>query len=133
MNELLLQFIILLHILFILFDVVAPFTNYTFLLLIHAVIVPFMMLHWVTNNNICALTVMEQHIRGQLYGEENATKDDCFTCKLIEPVYDFTNDKGSLTLYIYLVTLALWFVTLYKLYWKYVNGNFTSLFDFIAQ
>lgn len=133
MNGFLLQLIIVLHILFILFVVIAPFTNFTFLLLIHAIIVPFMMLHWVTNNNICALTVMEQHLREQIYGKENATKDDCFTCKLIEPVYDFTNDKGSLTLYIYLVTIALWCVTIYKLYWKYQNGNFTSIFDFIAQ
>lgn len=128
MNELILKFIVLIHILFILFVVFIPFTNITFLLTIHAMIIPFIILHWVTNNNICALTLMEKHIRQKLYGE-TTTKDDCFTCKIIEPVYDFTNDKGSLTMYIYLVTIALWLVSVYKLYNKYQTGQITSIQD----
>jgi hypothetical protein len=127
MNEIILQLIVFLHILFILFIVITPFTNITYLLTIHAIIVPFMMLHWVTNNNTCALTIAEKHVRNQLYGPSNS--EDCFTCRLIEPVYDFTNDKGSLSLFIYLVTIALWLVTIYKLYSKFQTGEIKSWLD----
>jgi len=127
MNELFLQIIVFLHIMYILFIILAPFSNIKYILVLHVIIVPFMMMHWLTNNNMCALTLAEKHIRQQLYGTSDS--DDCFTCRLIEPVYDFTNNKGSMIIFIYLVTLLLWFISLYKLYNKYHTGEIQSFYD----
>jgi hypothetical protein len=89
----------------------------------HAIIVPFMILHWILNQNTCVLTIIEKHIRSQLTNAE-IKNEDCFTCRLIEPIYDFTNDIGSLTVFVYIVTISLWFVTVGKLIYKYNNGEF---------
>jgi hypothetical protein len=128
MNELCLQIITFLHIIFVLFIILAPFSNIKYLLVLHAVVVPFMIIHWIANNNLCVLTLIEKHIRTQLYGSEQKN-NDCFTCNLIEPVFDFTNDKGSSTLFIYLVTFGLWGITLYNLYYKFHSGEIKSFYE----
>ena len=128
MNEIILLSIIVIHILFILFIIITPFTNIIPLLLQHAIIVPFMMLHWLTNNNMCALTMAERYARIQLYGE--CGPHDCFTCKIIEPIYDFTSDKDyMMNIIIYSITIILWLITLYKLYCVYYSGEFNVVFD----
>ena len=53
------------HIAIILFVVLTPFIGNYFFLAIHAIIVPFIMLHWICNNNMCALTLLEQNIQGK--------------------------------------------------------------------
>jgi len=87
MKELLLKLVTLLHTLFVIFVVITPFTNSTYLLFLHFVVIPFIIIHWLLNNNTCALTLMEKKLRKELYKIED--DNECFTCKLIEPVYDF--------------------------------------------
>lgn len=128
MNEFLLNLIVVIHILFILFIIITPFTNITVLLFEHAIIVPFIMLHWVTNNNMCALTMAEKYVRTQVYGECDAY--NCFTCRLIEPVYDITNDKDDIfNIILYTVTIVLWLITMYKLYYLYQRGEITEIIN----
>lgn len=132
MNEFFLQLITLIHILVILFIILVPFTNNTYLLVLYVVIVPFIVLHWVLNNNTCALTLLERHVRKQLYGYE-PSKDECFMSQLIEPIYDFNSNYESFSTAIYIATFILWAIAVYKLYIKYHTGEiktWSDLFQF---
>jgi hypothetical protein len=128
MYKLILDLIVGLHIIFVLFVVLTPFFGNNYLLMLHGIVVPFMMLHWVLNDNSCALTIIEKSMREQLYGVANSS--ECFTCRLIEPVYDFKNNYESLSNIIYTVTLGLWFISVYKLTCRFRAGEITSLNDF---
>ena len=126
MNELILDLIILLHFAFVLFVVLTPFIGNNYFLVLHAITVPFMMAHWVTNDNTCALTVMEKQIRYNLYGEP-PDPNDCFTYKLIAPVYDFKKNNSDSSGFIYLITIILLLITLFRLYSNYKEGKLCKL------
>lgn len=128
MNEFMLYLIIILHFVFVLFVVLTPFVGNNYFLILHAIIVPFMMAHWCTNDNNCALTMMEKKLRFNLYGEE-PDPNDCFTYNLIAPVYDFKKNNNDLSSVIYLVTTALWGYTLVRLYTNYKEGKLSNLED----
>lgn len=128
MNELFLQLITFIHILFILFVIIVPFTNSTYFLLLYAIILPFIMLHWIINDNTCILTIIEKNIRQQLYGVK-PKKEDCFTCNLIEPIYDFKNNYESMSTAIYIITFVLWGISVYKLFSKWKYGEIKTFND----
>lgn len=128
MKDLILRFITLLHIFFILFVIITPFTKSNYFMLLHIILVPFMMLHWIFNNNTCVLTIIERYIRKKVYGDEDM-KENCFTCKLIEPVYDFNKNYKSFSQIIYLITIGLWILSAGKLYCKYKSGEITNYQD----
>ena len=129
MNEAVLKIIALIHILYILFIVLAPFSNSNYFLLLHVIIVPFMMLHWVINDNTCVLTIIEKNIRANLYGQESVNSEKCFMGRLIEPIYDFGNNYQSLSTAIYIVALGLWSISIYRLYSKYASGEIKTWED----
>jgi hypothetical protein len=126
-SEILLTLINIIHILYILFVVLVPFTNSNYFLLLHAIIIPFMMFHWIINNNMCFLTLVERYIR--IKNGLSVSNEECFTCRLIEPVYDFEKNNKSSSEFIYIVTISLWLMSVFKLYKKYRNGEVTSLTD----
>ena len=128
MNEFMLQLITLVHILFILFIVVVPFTNSNYLLMLHVIVVPFMIAHWIINDNTCVLTIIEKKMRKEMYGTE-PDPNDCFTCRLIEPIYDFNKNHNALSAIIYGITISLWALSVYKLYSRYRSGSITSFVD----
>jgi hypothetical protein len=128
MNEFCLHLIVLLHILFIIFVILAPFSNIKYLLVMHAITVPFMLLHWITNNNTCALTLIERNVRKHLYGSSHSDSD-CFSCRLIEPVYDFANNMGSSNVFFYITTITLWLITIYNIRQKFLSGEISSFYD----
>jgi hypothetical protein len=132
MNEIFLKIVTFLHVLLILFIIIIPFTNYNYLLLLHAIIVPFIMFHWILNDNTCILTIIEKHLRKQIYGE-TAKAEDCFTCRLIEPIYDFANNYDTLSKIIYVVTFSLWLFGVYRLYSKYQSGEIKSFYELFTQ
>lgn len=112
--KLFLLLILIIHICLILFVVIIPFTNDNFLLFIHTLIVPFIVCHWLINDNNCSLTTIEKMVRKKIYGETDFT---CFTCKLIEPVYDFnkTFGKYGMDTFLYIITLLLIIIVIFKL------------------
>jgi hypothetical protein len=126
MNELILKIITVLHALLVLFVIAIPFTGYTPLLLLHVVVVPFIIAHWLCNNNTCILTVIEKNLRKKLYGE---TEESCITCKLIEPVYDFKNNYAKFTAIIYILTIFLWLISSIRLFNKYRSNPLISIQD----
>lgn len=131
MNTAVLYLISILHLAFIFFIVGVPlFVTWNCVLLLHAIIVPFMMAHWVANDNMCVLTVLEKRVRNQLYGHKYPVKnEDCFTCRLIEPIYDFDKNFDTFQQLIYAVTFCLWLGTLYRLFVNYKTGKLNSFID----
>lgn len=127
MNKLLADIIMICHIIIILFVIIIPFTNSNYFLLIHAIIIPFIMLHWILNNNTCALTIFEKILRTKDGVVPNS--EDCFTCRLIEPIYDFKNNYDDFSTLIYIITTGLWLISAYKLFNKYRCGEITSIDD----
>ena len=119
------KIISLLHILYILFVIVAPFYNSNYFLLLHTVLIPFMMLHWIFNNNSCAVTLAEKTMRKILIGKN----DECISCEIIEPVYNFPNKYKKYTVLIYIITIMLWIISVGRLYRKYRIGEISSIVD----
>ena len=128
MFDILLKLIALLHIIFVIFVVVTPFLNSNYFLFIHLIFIPFLILHWACNDNTCVLTIVERKLRKQMSGDKY-TEDDCVTCKLIEPVYDFRKNYKTFSMIIYTVTIMLWLLSVGKLYYKYSDGTITGFKD----
>jgi len=127
MKTVLLKMITMIHILYILFVFLAPFVDSNYLLLLHVTMLPFMMLHWVCNNNTCFLTMVEKKIRKIIYGELD--EKDCITCRIFNPIYDFTKNNKAYSKTIYTVVILLWFLSLAKMFYKYKSGELTHYMD----
>ena len=131
MHVIFLYIISIIHLAFIFFVIGTPFlTDINALLLLHIVLVPFMLAHWITDNNMCTLTMIEKYIRVQVYGPSALDKlDNCFTCRIIEPVYDFDKNFDKFQKFLYGFTIFLWLASLYKLYLNHKNGKLKSFYD----
>ncbi len=127
-NESILWLITVLHVLVIIFVVGAPFSDSNYLLIMHLIIVPFILLHWVLNNNTCSLTVAEKFIRDTTAGD-NMEKEDCFTYKFIAPIYDFNKNHNDYSTFTYILAIGLWLTTVYNLLRKYKNNEINSFAD----
>lgn len=126
-KDLILKFITGIHLLFIIFILVTPFVNSNYFLLLHMITVPFLVAHWICGDNTCVLTIVERKIRGKPKEDK-----DCFTCKLIEPVYDFHKNYEYFSKLTYLVVVCLWLISVGKLYCGYRSGaigSFQDLFE----
>ena len=131
MNQVLLYLIIAVHIMLILFVVIVPFFGSNYLLLVHSIIVPFIILHWVANDNTCVLSIMEMKIREKLGGGD-VNRSECFTCNLIDPIYKLRANYDDYSKLIYLITISLWVVSAGKLYSRYCDGQIKSFNDFFS-
>ena len=129
LNDSIVFLINIIHLLIILFVVATPFTNSNYLLLIHLVVVPFIMLHWILNNNTCCLTIAEKYIRQKAVGTK-IKEEDCFTYQLIAPIYDFNKNHEAFSTFIYILTISVWLVSVYKLSYKICNGEISNFNDF---
>ena len=123
-----LNLIIILHLIFVVFVVTAPFIGNNYFLILHIIVVPFMMAHWYLNDNNCALTLMEKKIRENLYGTE-PDPNDCFTYNLIAPIYDFKKHNSDFTTTIYIITIGLWGYSCARLYKNWSDGKLCTLDD----
>jgi hypothetical protein len=120
----------ILHLAFLGFVVLVPFYGNSYLRLIHTIVIPFVMAHWIMNNNTCALTLMEKKIREHLQGGDVSRKE-CFVGNLIEPVYDFVANNQDYSTIIYVVTLLLWSIGTFKLYNTFKSGQIKSAIDLL--
>lgn len=127
MKDILLKLITLLHVILVIFVIVTPFFNSTYFLFIYAIFIPFLLLHWICNDNTCILTIIERKLRKEIYGTYD--ENDCITCRLIEPVYDFRKNYKTYSVIIYTTTIILWLISVGKLYMKYKNGEITEFKD----
>jgi len=106
----LVEFIFILHVLLILFIIFTPFFGCNYFLLINSIIIPFIILHWILNNNTCCLTICENKLRN-LCGDTNQS----FTAQLFNPIYDFKKNHQNLTLISYIIMFIMWFISFNKL------------------
>jgi hypothetical protein len=102
----LLWLIRLLHLLLVAFVLSGPFLTFLPVLLLYLVLIPFIVVHWVTNNDTCALTVMEAYLRG-------VPDRNTFFYNLVSPIYklDHLNTPG----FYYVAVAVLYGVTLAQL------------------
>jgi hypothetical protein len=128
LNKIKLKLVLICHALLVCFVVISPFINSNYVLLMHAVIVPFIMFHWIVNNDTCALTMMEKKLRQKITGKADV-KEDCFTCKIIEPVYNFKNNYKAKSRLIYLFTTILTLISMTKLFGRYKCGKIRKFQD----
>ena len=85
-SELLADLIWIFHLALIAFVITTPFRNNQPLLLFNLILMVAIVTHWITNNQICCLTVCEKMLRGK------TDDNDTFFGKLISPVYKFANE-----------------------------------------
>ena len=130
-NDSLLIMINIIHLIVIIFVLAAPFSNSNYLMFLHVVIVPFIMLHWLLNNNTCCLTVAEKYIR-QKTVSTTINEEDCFTYQLVAPIYDFSKKHETFSTIIYMLTISVWLVSVYNISTKICNGQLKKIDD-IAQ
>ena len=107
--------------------VVTPFFNSNYFLLLHTIFIPFLIFHWICNDNTCVLTVIEKKLRKEISGEVD--ENDCITCRLIEPVYDFRKNYQGFTMIIYTITILLFLLSSGKLVYRYSTGEIKGLKD----
>lgn len=127
-NDSLIILINTIHLIVIIFVLAAPFSNSNYLMLLHAIIIPFIIIHWLFNNNTCCLTVAEKYIRNKNTGT-TIKENDCFTYQLVAPIYDFNKNHQAFSTFIYILTISLWFVSIYNLTNKYCSNQINSLDD----
>jgi hypothetical protein len=132
MNEFLLNFIVVLHFVFVLFVVLTPFIGNNYFLILYSFVIPFVILHWILNNNTCALTLIEKQIRYNLYGTV-PDPDECYMHRLVAPVYDFKKNNDDIEVYIYSVTTILWLISVTKLYYRWNDQPVKNLSKFIIS
>lgn len=103
------RFLFALHVVLVIYMITFPFleSKNSTCLWQHALILCFIMLHWLTNLDTCALTEMEYWARRR-YDPDSAPKqrDQTFFGSIVSPVYNVQNtDAYKLT-----ILLTLWTV-----------------------
>jgi len=113
----------LIHILVRIFIFATPFLGGDYLLSLHFIIIPFIMLHWITNQTVCALTELERLARGgcesgdTFFGQvmDPIYKNESFVGTIISPFYTI-EDKETETLAVWVGLTILWLITLVRLW-----------------
>lgn len=97
----------LIHVLFVLWFVITPFTNNAPMLALHFFTAVFLWGHWLVLRDECSLTLIEMKLRGI---------EDCqesFFWNIVSPIYKpRTTEMGKQILW--LVSILLWLVTVSK-------------------
>jgi hypothetical protein len=100
----------ILHLGFVLWMIYAPFSGIEEFLLLHVVICPFLMLHWMLpreSSTGCALTILEKKVRGLEHDDES------FIHSIVAPIYAI--DDASLRPIVWIATVVLWLITISRL------------------
>lgn len=117
-----------LHLFLLLYLLLTPFYGNTYLLIIHCLVLPFIVFHWLIKNDVCALTIMEKKIRKDLWGQEVESKD-CFMAHLVEPVYNLRYSHSHYAVELYSIAIFLCIYASMQLYKNFTSGKITSLAD----
>lgn len=114
--ELLANIIFILHVLIFLFVITVPFIGSDIFVLLNLVFMIGILVHWICNNNICVLTVIEKTIRGTPHD------DQTFFGKLFDGVYTFGKDSRiSWWILCFLILFSLYKVIKGKVIQKFIN------------
>lgn len=111
------------HFFIMAFILITPFIGDEYWLSLHVLVVPFIMLHWVTNQTVCALTEMEKFARGGCDGKDTffgqifipIYKDESFLSSVLKPVYKFEDEETERRA-VWIGLTMLWIITLIRLW-----------------
>lgn len=93
------------HVFIVILVAGVPFLGNQKMLALYKLLVPFLFFHWATNNDTCALTTLEQYLRG-------CDKKESFLQQILGPIYILPMDSiGHLSK---LVVLLLFYYVMYK-------------------
>lgn len=92
------------HIAVILFVIVAPFVNSPAVLVLHITFSVCLLVHWISNNNTCSLTLLECHLRG-------VKPSHTFSHQFIAPMYDVSATDWSALCYVVTLVAMFWSVS----------------------
>lgn len=106
----------ILHWAFVLFMVWAPFSSNRAALVLHLLVTPFLWAHWLLNDDTCALTLLEKKLRGL---DDNSKS---FFYSVVSPIYKVRDE--NLRVCAWMLSVALWLVTLARVRWADVVGVF---------
>lgn len=96
----------LLHALIVVAALVVPFCNDDYMLALYVFMMPFLWAHWLLNDDTCALTALECHLRGLKSDGES------FIYKVVSPVYKIRNAHvKSVARW---ASVALWCLAVYR-------------------
>lgn len=105
------NFISITHAALIVYLITVPLVSESVeILFLHVAILGSIVFHWALNNDVCALTLLEQH----LYPE--TPRDALFVQRLVGPVYNVRNAD------VHLATYALLLFTVYRYFVLRKNG-----------
>ena len=131
-EKFILYLIMIIHYIVICYVLIVPFFGTNYLLTTHAILVPFIVFHWIVNDNTCVLTLMEKYARKNLNIPYDNDSDN-YMAKLINPIYDFNMNNKDCSTTIYGITIGLWLISVMKLYCKYKNGTISSFEDLMLK
>lgn len=102
--------IYIIHCLVVLTIVIVPFIDNVPLRELYVLFVPFIVLHWILNNDTCILTLLESYFSGKPMKET-------FIGRIVGPIYSTTwSKKFSLeSWHIYVITILLYMITVIRL------------------
>ena len=97
-----------LHWAYVAFVALAPLSDNRAALVLHALTTPVVWLHWILNDDRCALTLLEKAVRG-------VDDDASFFHALVGPV--FRVEDADVRAACWAASIGLWCVTISKLSW----------------
>jgi hypothetical protein len=104
------------HLAIVSFVVLGPFIgrNNPGILIIHITFSLCLMIHWITNSNVCSLSIIESQLRGSKIS-------DTFTSRILSGIY-----KNPSNEFIWVITIGLMFVSIYLLL---INQRFIEMVE----
>jgi hypothetical protein len=131
------------HVLIRFFIIATPFIGNEYLLTLHFLIIPFIMLHWLTNQTVCALTELEKIVRGGCSSDETVFgrlfepiyRNESWVGQAISPFYEI-QDKETEKRAVWLALTGLWFITLARLAptgFRQLRGDFARALSLLTR
>ena len=120
----LVHFVQLVHLLAVLFMVTTPFQDDISLLVLHVTSALSIFTHWVANNNICFLSLVEAKMR-------KIPISKGFIHSLVAPVYDMNAQQTNI--FTYFVLFCLMSISLYKIFVSDRWSNAVKMFKETKQ
>lgn len=113
--------IFFIHLVFLIFILVVPFTNDRRSLEFYSILIPFIFYHWSVNDDTCALTQAEMAITGQ-------KKEETFMGRVVGPIYKMPeNEINHLTKTVFFL---LWGIVQYRLgYFDNIINDIFKVWD----
>ncbi len=109
-----------LHAAFLMFMVWAPFSGNKLALVVHALVTAFLWVHWLLNDDTCALTLLEKKLRGCADGAS-------FMYNLVSPLYKVRD--ADVRAWSWAASVLLWLTSISHVRWSDVRAAFRLVTD----